>query len=302
MKWKISARIWPPVLLVSLSLIQPVGARIITVDDDAPADFNNIQAAINDANDGDTVEIQPGRYTGPGNYNIVFHGKAINVRGTNPEDFDIVAATVIDCNNALDTCGFVFGVSEDANSVLSGLTITKGTGKHSLSGWADAGAIACHGGSPTITNCILTRNSGSGGAIGANEQSDLIVKNCIITHNISNGYGGGIFCTDARSATIENCIVSNNRSSHWGGGIRIRCDEPSIVRNCIITGNKSEVGGGISARASDFVVTGCVITGNIVTERGGGISARQYCQLAVSHSIVCENYAPEGPEIALYDG
>lgn len=52
------------VLFVAISLAPTLGqARIITVDDDGPADFNSIQAAIDDANDGDTVEIQPGRYT-----------------------------------------------------------------------------------------------------------------------------------------------------------------------------------------------------------------------------------------------
>jgi len=48
------------VLFVVVSLAPTLGqARTITVDDDAPADFNNIQAAIDDANNGDTVEIQP---------------------------------------------------------------------------------------------------------------------------------------------------------------------------------------------------------------------------------------------------
>ncbi|MHC4740386.1 MAG: hypothetical protein ACYS8Z_00585, partial [Planctomycetota bacterium] len=64
MKWMHYSRIFPAVLLLALSLITTANARIITVDDDAPADFNNIQAAIDDANDGDTVEIQPGTYTG----------------------------------------------------------------------------------------------------------------------------------------------------------------------------------------------------------------------------------------------
>jgi len=75
-------------------------ARTITVDDDAPADFNNIQAAIIDANDGDTVEIQPGTYTGPGNRDIDFLGKAITVRSTNPTDPETIAQTTIDCNNS----------------------------------------------------------------------------------------------------------------------------------------------------------------------------------------------------------
>ena len=43
-------------------------ARIITVDDDGPADFNNIQAAINDANDYDTIIVVDGIYTGTGSF------------------------------------------------------------------------------------------------------------------------------------------------------------------------------------------------------------------------------------------
>ena len=55
---------------ICLFLTLPCAARIITVDDDGPADFNNIQAAINDANDGDTIIISDGIYTGEGNRNI----------------------------------------------------------------------------------------------------------------------------------------------------------------------------------------------------------------------------------------
>lgn len=54
-----SVRAYPALLLILLWLISTAHARIITVDDDGPADFNNIQAAIDDANDGDTVEVQP---------------------------------------------------------------------------------------------------------------------------------------------------------------------------------------------------------------------------------------------------
>jgi len=61
---------------ICLLLAIPCPARIITVDDDAPADFNNIQAAIDDANNGDIVEVKPGTYTGDGNRDIDFNGKA----------------------------------------------------------------------------------------------------------------------------------------------------------------------------------------------------------------------------------
>jgi hypothetical protein len=57
--------------LFLLFLTVPCGARTITVDDDGPADFDNIQAAIDDANDGDTVVVQPGAYTDDGIINFL---------------------------------------------------------------------------------------------------------------------------------------------------------------------------------------------------------------------------------------
>jgi len=51
-------------VFVSLLPVFACQARTITVDDDGPADFNNIQAAIDDANNGDTVIVADGTYTG----------------------------------------------------------------------------------------------------------------------------------------------------------------------------------------------------------------------------------------------
>jgi hypothetical protein len=99
----------------------PCQARIITVDDDGPADFNNIQAAINDANDGDIIEVRPGIYTGIGNHDIEYNGKAVTVRSIDPNDPNIVAATIVDCNE--EGIGFYF-YFDDVNCTLNGLNIT----------------------------------------------------------------------------------------------------------------------------------------------------------------------------------
>ena len=284
-------------ILVALAAL-PCPARIITVDDDGPADFNSIQAAINDANDGDTVEIKPGTYTGPGNYNIRFNGKAITVRGTNPDDFDVVAATVIDCNQQGQ--GVIFDHAEDSNSVLSGLKITNGYGYW---GMVAGGAIGCDEASPTITNCILTRNTGDGGAIGAT-RGWLTVRNCIITHNTSNWYGGGIFGTGQYGLTVENCIISQNVAPGRGGGIRTTSGNvPFVVKNCIITGNKAGTwGGGLSSRGGYIMVSGSIITDNVAGELGGGIHGRMYARPAISNSIIRGNSAPAGPQIAVNEG
>jgi len=122
--------------------------QTIIVDVNGNGDFTTIQAAINDANDGDEVIVNPGTYTGDGDRDIDFKGKAITVRSVEPNDPAIVAATIIDCNaNSSDKHrGFYFHSGEDANSILNGLTIKNGYNN-------DGGGIYCKNASPIIRNC-----------------------------------------------------------------------------------------------------------------------------------------------------
>jgi hypothetical protein len=94
--------------------------RTITVDDDGPADFNSIQSAINDANDGDTVLVSQGHYY----ENVDFVGKAISVMSLDPNDANVVKNTIIDANGS-GSC-ITFNSGEDANTVIQGLFITGG--------------------------------------------------------------------------------------------------------------------------------------------------------------------------------
>jgi hypothetical protein len=51
------------ILVFVAGMISIATGRTIYVDDDGPADFNTIQAAINDSNDGDTIIVADGIYT-----------------------------------------------------------------------------------------------------------------------------------------------------------------------------------------------------------------------------------------------
>ena len=53
-----------------------------TVDDDGPADFDNIQDAVNVAIDGDEILVKPGMYTGSGDQVIDMMGKSITLKAT----------------------------------------------------------------------------------------------------------------------------------------------------------------------------------------------------------------------------
>ncbi|HUW20790.1 MAG TPA: hypothetical protein VMW16_15940 [Sedimentisphaerales bacterium] len=113
-------------VLLSSAIAGAAAGRTITVDDDGPADYNNIQAAINAAGNGDTVVVLPGVYTGPGNRDIDFLGKAITVQSIDPRNPQVVAATIVDCNASYSDRhrGFYFHNQEGPDSVLNGLTVT----------------------------------------------------------------------------------------------------------------------------------------------------------------------------------
>ena len=273
-----------------------LAGRIITVDNDGPADFNNIQAAINDSNDGDTIIVCTGTYTGQGNRDIDFIGKAITVRSINPEDPCIVAATVIDCNGsgADPHRGFNFVSGENELSVLKGLTITNGY-------FSKGSAIYCYQSSPVIANCVITNNRvlasapfpsfPDGSSIDC-ENSSPVITDCVVVGNISESGDGGIGCYGPGNPIITNCIISENTGT---GIVSIddylrsrrsrRSDAVSQVTNCIITNN---TGSGLAGNFSE--ISNCTITGN---EIGGGIigggifSPSENC--VVSNCIISDN-------------
>ena len=260
-----------------------------------PSVYPTIQAAIDAASNGNTIIISPGMYKGPGNRDIRFKDKKITVRGTDPNDPNIVSATIIDCNGTeLEPHrGFYFGSIGEAESVLSGLTIKNGYA------YSYGGAICCDGlTSPTITNCIITSNfaDGFGGGIFS-EGGSVTVNGCTITDNTCNWRGGGI-CALYGYPTMTNCTISDNSVIYGGGGIfsEYACLQ---ISNCTITGNSAEYGGGAgiySESGSPLLLTGCSITANSAEEGcGGGIS---WCGNAqISNCTVTENSARWGAGI-----
>jgi len=244
-----------------------------------PSQYPTIQDGINHAWPGSVVWVADGIYTGDGNRDIDFTGKALTLKSENgPEN------CIIDCEGNMDEPhrGFYFKNNEDINSVLDGFTITNGFGPSDY--WdgfyytAAGGGIFCYYSSPTIKDCIITNNrtsnspesaSGIGGGI-CFESSSPIIVNCKITDNTSgNAPGGGIFGQDA-NAFIINCEISGNSSGH-GCGICIEQGSP-VIDGCIISNNTSSVGAHGSLYfgwGTSPTITNCLITGN--TAYPGGI-------------------------------
>jgi murein tripeptide amidase MpaA len=102
--------------------------------------YNNIQLAINDANDGDEIVVNPGVY----HESISFIDKNLTLRSTDPNDPNVVASTVIDIEGPYQGPVITLSGNRDRVYVLDGLTISGGQVN-----------ISCCNISPTIKNCIV---------------------------------------------------------------------------------------------------------------------------------------------------
>ena len=296
------------VLLLTLVVVPGLtaataNAEVITVCWDGSGDYLTIQEGIDAASDGDEVVVCDGVYTGPGNKNLDFGGKAITVRSENgPDD------CIIDCEG--DGRGFYFHSGETEAAVVDALTIRNGYVDWDSPGEANGAGICCgFDANPTITNCTITGGlaEGSGGGVACAATSPTIL-NCSIWGNRarSDGGGGGISCLWASNPTIRNCSITDNVADYHGGGICCAGGSPLIV-NCLIAGNAATVdlrgygtGGGIScAWESSAIITNCTITGNTAKSQGGGVCCSRDSSAIITNCILWGDWAAEGPEIAV---
>ena len=276
-------------------LVNSVPLEISTIGElYVPAVFSTIQAAIDAANDGDTIIVADGRYTGAGNKDIDFKGKAITVRSENgPEN------SIIDCEG--EGQGFYFQSGETESSVLEGITITNGNSvyggglrfnsaspaiKNCIIAHNLSHGIECNSSSPTISNSVISNNSGGG--IVCNSSSPALV-NCVIRDNSGGDRGGGISCSYS-SPTLINCLISGNSASQ-GGGMYCMGGSSPVMTNCTISHNSADDGGGLYLSQSPATITNCILWGNTAGEiliEGSGYAPE------VTYSDIQGGFAGEG--------
>ncbi len=281
---------------------------LLYVKADGTGDAPTIQAAIDAAADGDTVLLAAGTYTGDGNRNLSFLGKAILVTSESGPD-----ATIIDCESSPGNnhSGFDFSLGEDTTSVLDGVTVTgasKGgircvygsspvirdctiTGNSAMDSWR-GGGIYLEDSSPRILNCTITYNSAepNGGGIHCNGASPQIVQ-CVIAHNTAQKYGGGIGLSNSSEATIIGCTISQNTATAESGGGLYTSYSSVSIEDCDISENTAKFGGGVfNAMTSFMTIKRSIISGNETRNGGGGVYSME--GLTMDNCTLVGNSAP----------
>jgi hypothetical protein len=216
-------------LLISMFLTSSVLADTWTVDDDGKADFNNIQAAVDAASNGDEIVVMPGTYTSSGSYVVNMNGKEVLLRSQEGPQSTIVSGqnqrTVFYCGN-----------NETTSTIISGFTITQGSG-------SQGGGIRCEVSSPRIENCRIVDNyAGQGGGIaclGSNSDMGEIV-NCVFKNN--EAYFGGAIFGDMANLWVIDCLVRDN-IANITGGIHVYCCSVALQNTTVCSNTNGQTYG-----------------------------------------------------------
>lgn len=201
----------------------PVTAKTLYVGGTGGGNYTTIQAALNEANNGDTVYVYAGTYN-----------EKILINNT----ITLVGASQI--NTIIDGGGKGSVVQINANGVkISGFKITNGGTNQS-----DAGLAIIQG-----SNCLIMNNNvSSNGFYGVSIQdtsNTTVASNTIKNNTITSNQGTGIIISSSNYNKIIYNVINNNclniGSSEAGLQIANNSDNNNIIGNEINNNNISGV-------------------------------------------------------------
>ena len=163
-----------------------------------------IQTTINEASEGDEIMIEPGVYR----ESILFIDKNLTLRSIDPNNPDVVAATVIEGYPQYSTVTLSSG--RDIACVLEGLTITGGRV-----------GVTCNDVSTTIKNCIIESNGPNAIEYWEGREPPTFID-CNISGQVAE-VNDPTFVVHWKLNETEGNIaydsISNNNASVYGGAV-----------------------------------------------------------------------------------
>ena len=225
--------------------------------------YSNIQAAVDAANDGDTIQVRAVTYTGS-NATVNIIDKSLIILGGYEADCSTKSQnrTIL---NAAGQSDSVFEITDNVGgmtSVIGSIEITNGEDDADYGGGVEITGQISNPVSVIITNDIIKNNESArgGGIYTKNAEveiigSMLIYNNTAIIDGTDTGNGGGIYCENSllsMTGTDIGWAFGNMANNHGGGVYLDNCDlildaedgnSSALIRLNTASGN----GGGVYA-------------------------------------------------------
>ena len=290
--------------------------------------YETLQAAINEAENGDTVVLAKDVTE-----NININKSTLDLNGktlTGLGDDSVVTITGSDTevtvtssaegkgvitggNNPSNGGGFSI---QDATVSLHNLSITENKAIGDGGGYTGGGGIYTKDANLTLDNVHVYENTADleeheaadGGGILSIGGALTIKNNSVIENNTAIDDGGGI-CASNTLVNIEASVIQDNHSLYGGGLYVTGKNSCTITQNTRIQNNRAEymtpkqketefmvpIGGGIyCGDGLDLTIQNSTVALNIGGEQGGGIVAYSIGELILDHAEITNNNATVG--------
>ena len=243
-----------------------------------------INAAINKAANGDTIEIAAGTYSehdvqiakqltlnGAGSAATFVDGGAA---GRIFNVTTVVTLTNLRLQNGRTPAGALFTAAGGAilNNGLAQLTLRSVVLLNNRAG--GSGGAIFNAGQLTLDNTQVVSNTAdeAGGGLYNYNQGVITATQSLIAHNTALAYesGGGIFAGGARVSVFDSTIADNTGAT-FGGGLIVSMLGATILDGVTVSGNQANTGAALFSLQGVITATNTTFSGNNASNNYGGI-------------------------------
>ena len=244
--------------------------------------YDNVQAAVDAASEGDIIKVAAGTYTGvserDGVTQTVYLSKTLTIQGGyTTSDWDKpepeVNITTLDAQNL----GRVISIEGQIAPTIAGLHITGGNA------------------------LVLGYDNDDGGGIYTQiNRSDELNTTLRDNHIYSNTAweGGGAYLKGPVHFTLSGNTFEANIAGGKGGGMATVGLVITMTNNTF-TGNSGDLGGGLTVESSDAILQNNYFTDNSAGSGGGGVFV-QNSAFESNADVIMKNSAGRGGGLAIF--
>ena len=264
-----------------------------------PGQFPTIQAAVDQATEGQIIWVAPGVHRG----RVDLRGKSVTIRGAGE-------GVILDGSQLNESIVFDdAGVLPPPRPVLENLTFRNGRVGSRLSiepTVRTGGAILSVGSAMTIRNCVFINCRSQYGGAAYMYTFEGVIENCEFRDNSAIEDGGALLMHSGRGV-VRDCVFENNVATYRGGSVHLVNGTGYLLDNNLLAGGLSLKGyggaiswsGGAGANPAPITLVDCQIEFNQAADTlnaplddfgGGGLYVNSsFPEALVDQSAFCFN-------------